>query len=144
MNNPDSLPDLQAFSEALYEKMKSVQEGIAELELYEFRYGLDELVPKNGWESVVLEARDEIARRVNSRDFYDRIQIKPRVGDRLVMDQECMRLTQMLFVGLVKGEYPPDWIRQNFYFDIRGFYFLHRTRYFTEADTGAFWRNTTG
>ena len=34
--------------------------------------------------------------------------------------------------GLVSGEYPVDWVRQHFYFDIRGFYFLHRTQYFTE------------
>jgi uridine kinase len=37
----------------------------------------------------------------------------------------------MLFVGLVSGEYPIEWVRQHFYFDIRGFYFLHRTHYFT-------------
>jgi uridine kinase len=39
----------------------------------------------------------------------------------------------MLFVGLVTGEYPVEWIRANFYFDVRGFYFLTRTLYFTDA-----------
>ena len=39
LNNP------LAFSEALYEKMKSISAGIAELELYEFRYGLNDLIP---------------------------------------------------------------------------------------------------
>ena len=38
----------------------------------------------------------------------------------------------MLFVGLVTGEYSPDWMKTHFYFDIRGFYFLHRTHYFTD------------
>jgi uridine kinase len=37
----------------------------------------------------------------------------------------------MLFVGLVTGDYPLEWVKANFYFDVRGFYFLHRTRYFT-------------
>jgi uridine kinase len=39
----------------------------------------------------------------------------------------------MLFRGLVGGEYSPEWVKKLFYFDIRGFYFLPRTIYFTEA-----------
>ena len=38
----------------------------------------------------------------------------------------------MLFVGLVTGEYPPEWVSAHFSFDLRGFYFLHRTRYLTQ------------
>jgi uridine kinase len=112
--------------------MKLVSSGIQELELYEFRYGLADLLPKNGWDTIQLESREQIEARVNSRAYYDSIQIKPRVGDRIVLDAEIVRLTQMLFVGLVTGEYPPEWVSVHFYFDIRGFYFLHRTTYFTE------------
>jgi uridine kinase len=39
----------------------------------------------------------------------------------------------MLFVGLVAGEYSAEWIRAHFYFDVRGFLFLTRTVYFTDA-----------
>jgi uridine kinase len=39
----------------------------------------------------------------------------------------------MLFAGLVLGEYDERWVKRFFYFDIRGFYFLPRTFYFTEA-----------
>ena len=49
------LNDPLAFSEALYDKMKSISAGIADLELYEFRYGLSDLTPTQGWESVILE-----------------------------------------------------------------------------------------
>jgi hypothetical protein len=120
------------FSETLFEKMKLVSPGLQELELYEFRYGLAELLPKNGWDSVQLESREQIETRVNSRAYYDSIEIKPRVDGRIVMNAEIIRLAQMLFVGLVTGEYPPEWTSAHFYFDIRGFYFLHRTAYFTE------------
>ena len=120
-----------AFSEALYEKMKSINAGIVELELYEFRYGLNDMTPVQGWESVRLEDPEEIEARVSQRQFYDRIQIKPRVAERIVLDAEIVRLSQMLFVGLVTGEFSSDWVRKHFYFDIRGFYFLHRTCYFT-------------
>jgi uridine kinase len=112
--------------------MKSINAGIEELELYEFRYGLNELIPDMGWESIALDAKEEIEVRVNSRKFYDSIEIKPRVGERIVLDATNVRLTQMLFVGLVTEKYAPEWIRTHFYFDIRGFYFLHRTTYFTE------------
>ena len=29
----------------------------------------------------------------------------------------------MLFVGLVSGDYPLEWVNRHFYFDVRGFYF---------------------
>jgi uridine kinase len=35
-------------------------------------------------------------------------------------------------VGLATGKYPTEWVKKHFYFDIRGFYFLHRTIYFTK------------
>jgi uridine kinase len=126
------LNDPNAFSEILFEKMKQINPGISDLELYEFRYGLNDLVPEKGWESVKLDGKKEIEMRLNSRGFYDSIQIKPKVGDRVVLDGQIIRLAQMLFVGLITGEYEQDWVKAHFYFDIRGFYFLHRTLYFTE------------
>jgi len=126
------LNDSRAFSETLFEKMKQINPGISELELYEFRYGLNDLVPEKGWGSVILDGKNEIEMRLNNRDFYDGIQIKPKVGDRIVLDGQVVRLAQMLFVGLVTGEYDQDWVKTHFYFDIRGFYFLHRTQYFND------------
>jgi uridine kinase len=38
----------------------------------------------------------------------------------------------MLFAGLVSGGYAEEWVMAHFYFDIRGFYFLPRTVYFTQ------------
>jgi hypothetical protein len=125
------LNDLNVYSEKLFEKMKQIYPGIADLELYEFRYCLADLLPEKGWASVKLDSRKDIEMRVNSREFYNGIQIKPRQGDRVVLDTPIILLAQMLFVGLVTGEYPPEWINRHFYFDIRGFYFLHRTEYFT-------------
>ncbi len=126
LNDPD------AFSEALFESMKLVNPGISEMELYEFRYGLNDLLPENGWGSITLDDAKEIEFRLSRREFYDGILIKPKIGDRIVLDGEIIRLAQMLFVGLVTGEYDLDWVKSLFYFDIRGFYFLHRTHYFTD------------
>jgi uridine kinase len=124
--------DPGTFSELLYNRMAGVNPGIEELELYEFRYGLNNLYPEDrGWASIELDSQAEIEARIRSRDFYTAIQIKPRVGDRIVLDETIVRLTNMLFVGLVTGEYPVEWVRAHFYFDIRGFYFLTRTHYFT-------------
>jgi uridine kinase len=121
------------FSELLYKKMKRVNHGIRDLELYEFRYGLDNLQPAQGdWTSIQLKSLVEIEQQVNDIHFYQNIQLKPRVEERIVLDPTIISLTCMLFVGLVTGEYPIQWVRRNFYFDIRGFYFLHRTQYFNE------------
>ncbi len=121
------------FSEVLFDAMKAVEPAIQDLELYEFRYGLDNLVPATGWEAITLEPKEVIEERVNSRAFYDSIQIKPRNGDRIVLDEQIVKLTTMLLAGLRRGAYEADWIRRHFFFDVRGFYFLHRTEYFTEA-----------
>jgi len=125
-------PDI--FSAILYEQMMRINPGIEDLELYEFRYALDNLYPKvGGWAGVVPDTRDQIERRVNSADFYTAIQIKPWSDGAIVLDSEIVRLTNMLFVGLATEEYPTEWVAERFYFDIRGFYFLHRTVYFTAA-----------
>jgi len=124
--------DFSAFSATLYEKMKTINPGIDDLELYEFRYGLNNLTPDAGWDAVELESPEVIKKRVNERLFYDDIQINPKVDNRIVLDESILQLTRMLLVGLVTGEYSQDWVNEHFYFDIRGFYFLHRTIYFTE------------
>lgn len=122
----------EVFSQVLFEKMKHINPAIMDLELYEFQYGLNNLTPVLGWESIVPDSQETIEVRVNSRAFYDSIQIKPRVDDRIVLDERIVRLTNMLLVGLATGVYHPGWIDQHFYFDVRGFFFLHRTIYFTE------------
>jgi uridine kinase len=133
MSAASALLNLDLFTKALYEKMKRINMGIDDLELYEFRYALSNLYPENGgWASIELDEKEEIEKRVNAIDFYAGIQLKPRIGDRIVLDEAVLRLTRMLFVGLVTDKYPEDWVTTHFYFDIRGFYFLHRTAYFTD------------
>ncbi len=122
------------FSECLYQKLAQLNPAIDGLELYEFRYALDNLYPANGgWTGVTLDSREEILRRINKRSFYVDVQLKPRMGNRIVLDKEIVRLTNMLFVGLVAGAYSEEWVNAHFYFDLRGFFFLTRTAYFTDA-----------
>jgi uridine kinase len=78
-----------------------------------------------------VDETGQIEQRITSSSFYAGVQLRPRANDRIVLDENIVRLTTMLFVGLVTGQYSEQWIREHFYFDIRGFYFLHRTGYFT-------------
>jgi len=132
MPGTDRLHTPGLFSEILFETMKRINVGIGDLELYEFRYALENVTPEDGWDSVELDKPDEIEDLIGGRDFYTGIQLKPRIGDRIVLDESIVRLTRMLFAGLVSGEYTEEWVMVHFYFDIRGFYFLPRTVYFTE------------
>ena len=130
---PPILNDPAAFSTALFEKMQFLNPALHELEPYEFRYCLNNLIPEpNGWASVELDPQEEIEKRVNDTGFYKSIQIKTKVNDRIVLDPQIVNLTNMLFVGLVAGAYSLEWVNTHFYFDVRGFFFLHRTTYFTE------------
>ncbi|HEY5902763.1 MAG TPA: hypothetical protein VIU39_09420, partial [Anaerolineales bacterium] len=123
----------ETFPEALFEIMKRLNPALQELEPYEFRYCLNNLAPAEGWGSILPATEQLIEACVTSREFYDSIQIKPRVEDRIVLDKRIVHLTNMLFAGLVSGAYDPAWVDRHFYFDVRGFFFLHRTAYFTDA-----------
>jgi uridine kinase len=134
MSASNTLSDPDVFSECLYEKLEQINPGVEELELYEFRYALHNTYPQpGGWDAVKLDSEQDVEQRINTRDFYTSIQLKPRVGDRIVLDENIVRLTNMLFVGLVTGEYSEEWVQAHFYFDLRGFFFLTRTVYFTDA-----------
>lgn len=126
------LRDPEAFSEALYQPMGSICPALRDFELYEFRYCLDNLFPADGWDTVNVPACAEIEALIRQEDFYAGIQLKPERGGQPVLDERIVRLSQALFVGLVKGDYPVEWIRRLFYFDPRGFFFLPRSEYFPE------------
>jgi uridine kinase len=129
---PGLIEDPQVFSDKLFERMLQINPGIKELELYEFRYCLNNITPPQGWQRVDLPPAEEIEELVNQRAYYDGIQIKPWEQNRIVLDENIVLLTQRLFVGLATGDYHPEWVNFHFYFDIRGFFFLHRTVYFNE------------
>jgi uridine kinase len=119
------------FESILYDRLQQVNPGIGELEPLEFGYALEILIPKQGWQSITPRSKAELERLITQRDFYEAIQLRPKQDGRLVMDQQVRRLTQELLAGLVSGAYEPEWVNQHFTFDIRGFYFLHRTMYMT-------------
>jgi len=128
-----NFPDPQKFSNLLFEKMQLISPAVTELELYEFRYCLDNITPAGGWESIMPAAKKDIERLVNSRAFYDSIQFNHRVNGSIALDEKIIKLSQMLFVGLVSGQYSVEWALKHFYFDVRCFFFLHRTTYFTDT-----------
>jgi uridine kinase len=123
----------EVFSAALFEVLKRINAGVQDLAFSEFGYALESLLPERGWDSVELDGQAEIEALIGSRDFYTSLQLKPRQGDRIVLDEKIANLTRCLFAGLVRGLYPEAWVRTHFYFDLRGFYFLPRTVYFTLA-----------
>lgn len=134
MNPPSVLSDAQAFTAALYARMRRVSPAVRDMELYEFRYALNNLWPEDGsWASVALTTPTELEALFNDRSFYATIQIWPSEGSRIVLDPTIVRLARMLFAGIVTGIYDAQWVRAHFYFDVRGFFFLNRTEYFTEA-----------
>jgi len=134
MSSTSNLTGSDLFSAVLYERMKRINTGVEEMELYEFRYALHNLVPENGsWAAVEVDGQEQVEKLVNSAEFYAGIQIKPQIEGRIVLDGKIVRLTQMLFAGLVTGGYAEEWVTAHFFFDIRGFYFLHRTAYFTDS-----------
>nr|QCO92771.1 hypothetical protein [uncultured bacterium]QCO92886.1 hypothetical protein [uncultured bacterium] len=118
------------FSQRLFEKMKQINPGVADLVLYEFRDGLRNFAPATGWAAVAPEESAAIEKRLEDSHFFESIQLKPRVDGNIVLDRQAADLTRMLFVGLVTGKYSVAWVRSRFYFDLRGFYFLARTNYF--------------
>jgi uridine kinase len=121
------------FSKRLFDVMKQVNPGVDDMELYEFRYALDNLTPEpGGWASVALNEKETIEGQITQREFFAGIQIRQQVNGKIVLEDQIVQLTRKLFVGLVNGEYDIEWVTKWFYFDVRGFFFLVRTVYFTD------------
>jgi uridine kinase len=120
------------FSSELYPILQRINRGLDDLEPYEFSYGLDNVAPEKGWETIEPIAYAEIERMIAAREFYTGIQLKPRVANSIVIDQTILNLTRMLFVGLVSGVYSEDWVKLHFYFDIRSFVFFCRIDFFNQ------------
>ncbi len=128
----NTVSDINKFTHILFEKMTQINPGINEMEFYEFKYSLNNITPQNGWDSIVLRSTNELEFVINSRDFYSNVKIKEKCSGKIVLDPCIFELTDQLFVGLVNGQYTPEWINQHFYFDLRGFNFFHKTTYFTD------------
>lgn len=123
--------DFDSFSSELFARMQLISPAVGEMELYEFRYCLESLAPRESWDGTILDDREVVERRIGTRSYYESIQSTPMENGTIVFDAEVARMTQMLFSGLSSGFYSPEWLTKHFYFDVRGFYFLHRTTYLT-------------
>ena len=121
------------FPKKIYQKLKLISPAVGQLELYEFIYALENFLPEAGWESIHMKEMNEIEATISNAGFYENIHLKDKENGQIKLDEQITLLTQMLFVGLVNGSYSRDWVNKNFYFDVRGFYFLVRTNYFTET-----------
>ena len=132
MIGTNRLKSTEEFTAALFKELRMIQPGVDDLAFYEFRYALENYFPEKGWESIDLIPTDEIERMVEDRGFYESIEHKPKIGDRIVLDRQIFHLNQVLFAGLVSSEYSVEWVKNHFYFDVRGFFFVPRNTYFTE------------
>lgn len=126
---PEKSFDPKQFTSALFFKLQQINPGVGELEPYEFQYALKNLTPAAGWESIQPEPNETLLERIAKLEFFTNIQLKPKQGDQIILDHTIASLTREIFVGLVEGLYPPDWVRQHFYFDVRSFVFFVRTNY---------------
>ena len=130
MMNLSLLSDEKKFSQVLYEKMSSINKGITSLELYEFQYALDVIKPKGGWDSIQQISKEDLASICQHEDFFKSIQLKPTIGNKIVLDDTILNLTHNLMIGLATDEFSIDWVNSLFYFDIRAFCFFIHTDYY--------------
>lgn len=124
------LSDGEKFSQVLFEKMSSINKGITCLELYEFQYALDVIKPKDGWDTIQQISKEDLESICQHEDFFKSIQLKPTLGNKIVLDDTILNLTHNLMVGLATEEFSIDWVNSHFYFDIRAFCFFIHTQYY--------------
>jgi len=127
-------PILLDFSKELYEKLSRLKSGVSDLELYEFRYALENIQPKNGdWTTIDIPSQSDIESKITNSSFYEGIQLKPEGNCKIAIDESIVDLNRSLFAGIVNKIYDLHWVDKYFYFDVRGFLFLPRTIYYTKA-----------
>ena len=128
---PENSFDLHQYSRNLASKLQQLNPGVGELEPYEFQYALKNLTPEEGWAGVLPDLMETQLVKIGKPEFFANIQLKPKQGDQIILDHTITSLTRQLFVGLVEGLYPIQWVDQHFYFDVRSFVFFTRTDYIT-------------
>jgi uridine kinase len=133
MPHSDRISSPIDFSVRLYELMKLITPAVNGLELLEFQYCMENVTPKTGWQSIQVESKNDLEYMLNNIDFYKEIETSLREDGRIVLHPRVKWITQVLFKGLVDAIYTVDWVNRHFYFDVRGFFFLHRTEYITEG-----------
>ena len=120
------------FTNELYIKLSKLGSGVSELELYEFRYALENIQPINGnWATVDIPNKSDIEKKISDSSFYKNIQLKPEENCKITIDESIIDLNRTLFAGILYNKFDLHWIDKYFYFDVRGFLFLPRTIYFT-------------
>jgi uridine kinase len=132
MIGTNRLKSTEEFTASLFNELKKIQPGVEDLAFYEFRYALENYYPEKSWESIESISKAEIESKIESHAFYESIEHKPKIGERIVLDRQIFHLNLVLFAGLVRGDYSVEWVKTHFYFDVRGFFFLPRNIYFTE------------
>lgn len=120
------------FFRTLFDKMHEVNRGLEKLEYYEFMYAMKNIHPADGWETVQEESQEVIQNKIRDTSFYRGVEVKPKEGGATVLDRRILQLTRTICKGLATGQYSTQWVKTHFYFDIRGFFFLPKTTYFTE------------
>lgn len=131
MEYKNDLNDNNTFAEVLYNKMVYINPGLADLELYEFQYLLKNITPELGWENLKIIPMKDLEKLSQDENTFLGIQLNPVKTGKIILDEKILWLDQILMVGLVKEEYPIDWVNAHFYFDTRSFCFFFRTKYFS-------------
>lgn len=121
------------FSKKLYVKLSGMNSGVDGMELYEFRYALENFKPQNDdWASIQYPEKLIIEKLISNSDFYNKIKLKPKKKGKIILDKSISDLNRELFSGIAAEYYDLNWVDKYFYFDIRSFLFVPRTIYFTE------------
>lgn len=83
------------FSKELYNKLKKLKSGVSNLELYEFRYALENIQLKDGdWRSIEIPSCSEIENTIDDSAFYEKIQLKPEENCKISIDESIMELNR--------------------------------------------------
>ncbi len=131
MTNNFDFHDEDLIVNALYPKMVCLNPGVADLELYEFEYALNGIKPPYGWNSIEKISPQNLITMEFNEEFFDKVQLKPLCGNKIILDETIQWLTQQIFMGLITDELSCDWVNDHFYFDIRSFCLFVRTQYYT-------------
>lgn len=120
-------------SEELYNRLSAINSCITEMELYEFRYALENMLHSTkDWTTIEIPSKASLEKKITSRDFYEKIELKPLKKKSIVLDQNIIDLSVSLFAGIISNSFDLQWIDKYFYFDVRAFIFIPRTVYFTD------------
>ena len=120
--------DPEIVNHRLFFLLQKISPEVEKMHFIEFMYCMEH-VDMTCFSSLKAMSKKQIEEKISEDVFFKSVQLKPEAKGKIVIDKRIQELRSHLFLGLFTDRYDVEWVKNNFYFDVRSFVFYPSTKY---------------